>query len=96
MATPADLVEAREFSFVSASYRYPCPVDEKHPGGWSGKWRKFVVLEWRRAEAVARAAVYCKKEWGLEGLHAIHVYSRTYIREARLLVEQGAHDGGPE
>jgi hypothetical protein len=74
----ADRVEAREFTYCTASYRQP-----------ELRWEHFLVWTTSKPEARNRARAYATDRWGPP--HELHVYPRNYIREARELVAEGRY-----
>ena len=73
-----DEIEARNFTWCSAFY--PDMLLHQH----------FVVMTPVRGEARDRAAVYAREHWGEP--KTIHVYPRTYVRDARAAYRAGHHD----
>lgn len=69
-------IEARNFSYASATYRDPL------------RWEKFLVPSPFKGPALEQARTYAAATWG-DDYSAIRVYPRTYVKEARLLFAQG-------
>ena len=74
----AEQVEAREYSYCSATYRDPL------------RWQKFLVWTPHRKDAVLRATRYARQTWGQPD--EIRVYPRNYVRQARQLLAVGRHE----
>lgn len=90
MKEARDLVDRREFVFVSVTYRREVPVGRFNPFGIGHDFHKFVVVGTHSVvEAREVAARYAAERW--EGEPEINCYPRTYIRDARALVAQGEY-----
>lgn len=79
--TPAELVDAREFVFCQAIYQDPDRLIVSH---------KLVVVGTglnSNGADIGRAA--CVERWGEP--YKFYTYPRTYVREARSLVERGLY-----
>lgn len=79
---PADRVEAREFTYCTATYTAP-----------ELRWERFLVWTTSKSEARNWARAYATDRWGTP--HELHVYPRNYIREARALAAQGRYEDVP-
>lgn len=95
--TPEQVVEARDYTYVSAYYQDDVPVDRLHPNGsnpplhpngYRGRFEKFIVLSPSIRVARPVALAYCVESWGAEPLE-LYLQPRNYIDDARMMVRSG-------